>query len=129
MDLLEIILQVIWILLEIFIDAGIGFGGDNKLSKREWSFILIVAVAIALGIGIGYISYEIYPNYLVTNKTLRVVNLIISPILAGIIGGYFAYKRAKDAKEDKAIRHFVVSGLLSSSILLTRSIMLAQIRT
>jgi LytS/YehU family sensor histidine kinase len=126
MDLIEVILYIIWSIIEIFVDGYFGYSYNEQVIKHNWKTILAVLFGIALGLLVGCISYLIWPHHIISNKSLQIVNMLIAPILSGFFGGWLAYRKAKKNQEEKAITHFFIAGIVSFATLAARYVLLAQ---
>ncbi|MGB4812714.1 MAG: hypothetical protein WBP13_09605 [Methylophilaceae bacterium] len=84
---MEIILQIffeflIQIIGEILFEFGLhSFGEPFRRQPNPW---LAALGYVLIGAVIGGISVIIFPNHLVHLKTYQLVNLIVTPIIAGV---------------------------------------------
>src|SRR3990167_6099120 len=86
----ELVLQLVG---EILIELGLhSLAEPFRKKPSPW----LAAIAYALfGAAIGGLSLLAFPDYLMANKSLRVVNTALSPIVAGLSMAAIGKWRAK----------------------------------
>ncbi|MDO5070767.1 MAG: hypothetical protein Q4D78_11360 [Neisseria zoodegmatis] len=74
--LAELVLEIA---AEILVELGI-HSSEHKRKPRPWLTLIGYAIIGAL---IGGISLLIFPEYFIRNEDLQILNLVLTPILAG----------------------------------------------
>jgi len=81
----------------------------------------LAAIAYALfGAGIGALSLLVFPDYLVANKSLRVANTALSPIVAGLSMAAVGKWRAQRGQAVLRIDKFAYGYLFALGFALVR---------
>lgn len=111
----ELVLQLVG---EILIELGLHSMAEPFRKKPSpW----LAAIAYALfGAGIGALSLLVFPDYLVANKSLRVANTALSPIVAGLSMAAIGKWRAQRGQAVLRIDKFAYGYLFALGFALVR---------
>ena len=93
--LTELILQVI---VQLLIELGFHSIGETLLDKKDRNPLIAFIGYLFLGVLIGGISVGFFPELMIDSPSLALANLVITPILIGLMMstiGSFLNKRAK----------------------------------
>src|SRR5262245_42933635 len=86
----EFLMVLLQVLLELLIDLGLYWPSDSASSRTTRGGpkynALTAVVWAALGGVLGGFSLLFLPNLLIQDPTARVVNLFVTPVLAGVFG-------------------------------------------
>ena len=90
--LFELLFEFLWLLaeaaLQILFEWGFGYllrsAGDLFKEDRPVSRLLVSMGYVALGIVAGHISLRLFPNYLIRSTAGQWLNLLATPVLAGL---------------------------------------------
>jgi len=103
---LEVVLEVLGeLLLQLFGEMLVQFGIRGVTASVEYSS-KSTAVAIfgylLLGAALGAVTLLVFPSHLVRDPTLRLINAIASPLVAGVcmatIGGFLRRRRRRTVR-------------------------------
>ena len=97
----QVIAILFQIILELFM-AGFGdlivYSTENNDKKSKWPSIW---AGVIVGVIVGFISIEIIDHHVLDSSSLRVANLIIMPVLNGLLSYYIADLVSRSKKVDK----------------------------
>lgn len=89
----EVLLQLVFEILEVVFTSGAG-----KRERESQSPIVTAIIYIAFGIMAGFVSLWIFPQAFIHNSLGRIANLILTPVLMGLLAAAFAAWRAGDGQ-------------------------------
>ena len=82
-------------LINLVMEVLIEFGIRGLPNRRQNDSALKIAIFyFLLALGLGYLSASVFPEHFINDETLRLWNLLISPVLIGFFMGYFGRWRA-----------------------------------
>jgi len=126
---LEIIFEIIFqffaeIFIQVFAEAlfELGFYGlaeALKKKRRRNPFLASIGYLIWGGI-IGGITLFIFPNLMIKNPILRILNLVISPIVAGLAMSALGSWRRKRGQDTLRIDSFIYGALFAFGLAIVR---------
>jgi hypothetical protein len=120
--LIEAILQLlVEIVLQVFGEALAEFGGHcvaSAFERRPNSWMAAIGYAI-LGAGIGVFSAWLVPA-LINSPTLRIANLVITPLIAGATTSMIGRWRRRREQELIRLDRFAYGYLFALSMALAR---------
>ena len=111
----EFLLQAI---VEFFVELGI-HAGSKPLRKPTNPWIAAVGYAL-FGAVLGWLSLLLFPSHLVTSQALRIVNLVLTPIAAGLLMCAMGAWRAKRGQAVLRIDKFAYGYLFALALALVR---------
>ncbi len=115
----ELIFQII---IELLLEFGFQSLAETVSSRKERNPYLAFFGYCILGVIIGSISLLILPTLLLVGKTIAVINLIVTPIIAGIVMALMGKWRNRRGKELIRLDSFLYGFAFAFSLALTRFI-------
>ena len=114
------------ILAEVFIQVLFEFGIRSLLEpfRRESSPVLAFFGYAMLGAIVGGISLHLIKEPFIKNHTLRLLNLMITPVLAGLIMAKFGRLKEKKGMDIIRLDKFGYGFIFAFTMTLTRFISL-----
>jgi hypothetical protein len=111
----EFLLQAI---LEFFFELSVhaGWKPDRK-PTNPWVAAIGYTV---LGAVLGWLSLLVFPSYLVTSEPMRILNLILTPIAAGLLMAAMGAWRAQRGQPVLRIDKFAYGYLFAFALALVR---------
>ncbi len=111
---MRVFFSILWGVLEGLTYWPFDFGYEKVSSRLPRTVVLFLYFLI--GCAVGGISLLMLPNIWLPNPTLRVANLLIAPIAAGLIGVWSSkwfYRNRKDVDPND---HFMPGVLFSFAV-------------
>lgn len=106
----EAIIVVLQIFFEILFNSMVSLPFDWFFGWREldegWTGCLLPMLFLIVGAGCGWISLLLLPKLLIPLVWLRLINLILSPVVAGSMAAFIASQRDKLTSRDQLRVHF-----------------------
>lgn len=87
----EILLQLVFEILELVFTTGI-----EKRERGPRSPLVAALMYIFFGVIAGFASLWIFPQAFIHSSTGRIINLILTPVLMGLLAAVFAAWRTGD---------------------------------
>ena len=115
----EILVQVIG---ELFCELGCQRLSDSPLSKINKKPIFSFIGYCILGLVIGSISLLILPHQFIDSKLLALINLILTPIIAGLVMSYVGHLRKSRGSKIIRLDSFVYGFTFAFNMALIRFI-------
>ena len=117
--LFELVLEfVLWLVLEIGVNVGLhAVVAPFRREAGPWLSALGYAL---IGAVLGLASLWIWPHHLVGSPVLRVVNLVLSPLLAGACMAALGRWRERRGQALLRIDRFAYGALLALGLALAR---------
>lgn len=110
------------ILAEILFELGCyGFSEPLNRKRRHNPILASIGYFISGGI-IGAVTLFFLPSLMIHNPVLRIVNLIITPIIAGFTMSFVGFLRRKKGQNAVSIDSFYYGALFAFSLALVRFI-------
>jgi hypothetical protein len=113
----EIVLQIIGqLMLEGSLTKVVAY--FKRVKRRNpvavWFFYVL------LGAGLGLLSLLIFSDHFIKSKALRIVNLIVTPIIAGLFMSLVGYLRRKKGQDSIQLDRFVYGASFALAMALVR---------
>lgn len=121
----EIILQFFFeILLQLFFEflAELGFRSLKRVVRKTRGPIFSMVGFVLLGGLAGWISLWLFPNYAIGDPMLRDINLMVTPIAAGLVMMLIGKMRSKRGEELVRIERFGFAFAFAAAMALVRYI-------
>ena len=117
--MIEFIFEV---LLEVLIEAlfELGIYSVEVVYKREPRPVLAFFGYLIIGTVCGFLSLLVFKDYFVTDKDLMLVNLFLSPLIAGTFITLLGRFRAKKGKKEIQLDRFLYGFSFAFMIALVR---------
>ncbi len=103
-ELLGVVLQflaelLIQIVGEALVELGVR-GAVRALRRRPRLHpVVSVLVYLAFGAGVGAVSVALFPRSLISHSTAKALNLLLTPLLAGLLMGWLGAWRRRRGQE------------------------------
>jgi len=85
----EVLLQLVFEVLELVFSSGVG--KSKRVQLPLWLSIIVYA---GFGVLAGFISVLIFPQAFLHGSIARIANLVVTPLLMGVLAGMFAAWRS-----------------------------------
>lgn len=112
------------ILLEVFVEGlfELGLYSVQATRNKERNPVLAFVGYVIVGIICGFISLLIFKDYFITSKNLMIINLFLSPLIAGGLFVLLDRYRTKKGSEEVQLGKFLYGFIFAFMIALVRYI-------
>jgi hypothetical protein len=101
----EFIFQFIFeLLLQVVVEGVFSIALGRVAADRP---VVRVVLFLALGTVAGGVSLLIFPNHLISHRSLRYAGIVLAPIVVGYVMAQIGRVRANRGKEPRGLEHFV----------------------
>ncbi len=113
----ELLLQII---VEVLIELGFNGVANNIKNRKDRSPFLAFIGYCILGAIAGAVSLWIVPHQVIESETFALLNLFVTPILAGFIMSYIGYLRKRSGKDRIRLDSFIYGFTFAFAMALIR---------
>lgn len=117
---------VIQIVAQLSIELGFHSVGEILVEKKDRNPYIAFIGYIVLGVIIGGISLGLYPELLIDSPKLALANLILTPILLGLLMAIIGFVLNKKGKRRLRLESFSYGYVFAFSIGLIRYVVLGE---
>ncbi len=115
----ELVLQI---LAELFIEGSMT-GLRSSLRKfKKRNPVVVWFFYVSLGAGLGLTSLFIFPDHFIKNPALRIVNLIVTPVLAGLLMSLVGHLRRRRGQDPIQLDRFLYGFSFAAAMAFVRLI-------
>ncbi len=113
----ELLLQII---VEVLIELGFNGVASTIQNRKERSPLLAFIGYCIIGGLAGALSLWIVPHQVIESETFALLNLFITPIIAGLLMSYIGYLRKRRGKDIIRLDSFIYGFTFAFSMALVR---------
>lgn len=110
----EVLLQLVFEVLELVFSSGV-----KKSRQVQMPFLLSIIVYAGFGVLAGFISVLIFPQAFLHGNIARIANLVVTPVLMGVLMGMIAALRS-NGQQGVFLHRFASAYVFAMSLALVR---------